>query len=89
VKFRTRDLFKEPLSAPEIRELATLAPAGVRDLLSTRSTLCQALGLDKRTPSDAELVQMMAKEPRLLRRPLVRAGQRLVVGFGAQALARL
>lgn len=32
---------------------------------------------------------MMAKEPRLLRRPLVRAGTRLVVGFDAEALARL
>ena len=89
VKFATRDLFKAPLSAADIRELAALHPDGVRGLLSTRSTQYKALRLDQRTPSEAELVQMMAREPRLLRRPLVRAGRRLVVGYDAEALARL
>ena len=71
VAFTTRDLFKAPLSAAEIRALAARAPGGVRDLLSTRST------------------QYRAKEPRLLRRPLVDAGSRLVVGFDREALEAL
>ena len=81
VAFTTRDLFKQPLAADEIRALAALHPDGVRGLLSTRSTQLKALGLDKKPVSDAELVGLMAREPRLLRRPLVVAGRRLVVGF--------
>jgi len=89
VAFTTRDLFKAPLSAAEIRTLAGRAPGGVRDLLSTRSTQYRALGLDRRTVTDAELIALMAKEPRLLRRPLVDARDRLVVGFDREALESL
>ena len=85
VKFTTRDLFKEPLTADEIRRLAKLAPGGVRGLLSIRSPQVKALGLDRREVSDAELVALMVKEPRLLRRPLLHDGRRLVVGFAKDA----
>lgn len=85
VKFTTRDLFKEPLTADEIRRLAKLAPGGVRGLLSIRSPQVKALGLDRRQVSDAELVALMVKEPRLLRRPLLHDGRRLLVGFAKDA----
>jgi arsenate reductase-like glutaredoxin family protein len=45
--------------------------------------------LDRKPVSDAELVALMAKEPRLLRRPLVVDGRRLVVGFDREALESL
>jgi Spx/MgsR family transcriptional regulator len=89
VAFTTRDLIKQPLTADEIRALAALHPDGVRGLLSTRSTQLKALGLDRKPVSDAELVALMAKEPRLLRRPLVVDGRRLLVGFDREALESL
>jgi Spx/MgsR family transcriptional regulator len=89
VAFTTRDLFKQPLNAAEIRALAALHPDSVRGLLSTRSTQIKALGLDTRQVSDAELVTLMAREPRLLRRPLVVDGKRLVIGFDREALESL
>ena len=89
VAFTTHDLFKQPLTVDEIRALAALHPDGVRGLLSTRSTQIKALGLDKKPVSDAELVKLMAKEPRLLRRPLVVDGKRLVLGFDREALESL
>jgi regulatory protein spx len=84
-----RDLFKQPLTADEIRKLARLAPGGVRGLLSTRSTQVKALGLDRDGVTDAELVAAMAREPRLLRRPLLVDGRRLVIGFDQKAYAEL
>jgi arsenate reductase-like glutaredoxin family protein len=87
VTFTTRDLFKEPLGAEEIRRLGTLAPGGVRGLLSIRSPQVKALGLDRRPVSDDALIAFMAKEPRLLRRPLLHAGRRLVIGFDKDAYA--
>ncbi len=89
VKFVTRDLFKQPLSAAEIRALAARAPDGVRSLLSTRSPQYKALGLDRKKVSGAELIALMVKEPRLLRRPLVQAGDRLVIGLDRAALESL
>jgi Spx/MgsR family transcriptional regulator len=87
VKFTTRDLFKEPLGADEIRRLAALIPEGVRGLLSLRSPQVKALGLDRRQVSDKELITLMTNEPRLLRRPLLHDGRRLLVGFNAEAYA--
>jgi Spx/MgsR family transcriptional regulator len=89
IAYTTRDLFKEPLSAAEIRALAAHAPEGVRSLLSTRTSQYKALGLDRKKVSDAELVALMVKEPRLIRRPLTQAGERLVVGFDREALEGL
>lgn len=86
-KFTARDLFKEPLDADEIRRLAALIPEGVRGLLSLRSPQVKALGLDRRQVSDKELITLMTKEPRLLRRPLLHDGRRLLVGFNAEAYA--
>jgi len=89
VAFTTRDLFKQPLSAAEIKALAAKSPDGVRGLLSTRTAQYKALGLDKKKVGDAELIALMANEPRLLRRPLTLAGHRLVIGFDGPALEAL
>jgi Spx/MgsR family transcriptional regulator len=89
LSFTTRDLFKQPLSAAEIRALGRRTAGGVRALLSTRTTQYKALGLDRREVSDAELVDLMAKEPRLLRRPLLLADGSVVVGYDREAYGRL
>jgi regulatory protein spx len=89
VAFVARDLFKEPLSADEIRKLARLAPGGVRGLLSTRTAQLRELGLDREGVTNAELVAAMAREPRLLRRPLLTDGRRLVIGFDREAYEHL
>ena len=86
VVFTRRDLFKQPLTAAEITALAARTPGGVRDLLSTRTAQYKTLGLDTKKVSDDALIAMMAKEPRLLRRPLTQVGQRLIVGFDGPAL---
>jgi arsenate reductase-like glutaredoxin family protein len=82
-----RDLFKAPLDADEIRRLAKLAPGGARGLLSIRSPQVKALGLDRRPVSDEALIALMAREPRLLRRPLLHDGRRLLIGFDKNAYA--
>lgn len=89
VRFTTRDLFRQPLTADEIRRLAALVPGGPRGLVSTRSAQYRALGLDRPGVTDETLVAAMAREPRLIRRPLVLAGERLVVGFDRQAMEAL
>jgi arsenate reductase-like glutaredoxin family protein len=40
-------------------------------------------------PSRKEAIQLMAKEPNLIRRPVIVAGGRVVVGFDKDGIARL
>ena len=40
-------------------------------------------------PTRREAVRMMAKEPGLIRRPLIVAGGRVVLGFDEKGMARL
>lgn len=61
----------------------------MRALLSTRTAQYKALELDRREVSEAELVALMAKEPRLLRRPLLVAEGSVIVGYDREAYGRL
>jgi arsenate reductase-like glutaredoxin family protein len=78
--------------APGREELATMAahlPGGADDLLSRRSARFRELGLTGRAFTEPELLELLAAEPRLLRRPIVLAGDRVVVGANRAALAEL
>lgn len=70
--------------------MARLLPGGARDLLSTRSTRYRELGFAEdpaRIPAnDDALLDLLAEEPRLLRRPIVTDGRAAVVGYDEAAL---
>ena len=57
------------------------------DVFSWRSPSARKLGLDRDTVTDDELISLMAGEPRLIRRPLLQAGGRLIVGTDKKAMA--
>ena len=69
--------------------MAALHPEGAHGLLSTRSVRYRELGLGGRTLRDEELLDLLAADPRLLRRPLILGDGRLVVGFDPAALGPL
>ncbi len=74
-------MFREPLSGPEIEEL--LGDRQLSAVLSTRTKQYAARGLRDRLHTDAELLIHMEAEPRLLRRPIMKVGETLLVGFDA------
>ena len=79
-----RDFFKEPLSAGELEELAELAP--LSELFAWRSPSLKQLGLTGRELAEEELRRLMLEEPRLMRRPVIRRGDRLVIGANLKAV---
>ncbi len=85
--FEARDIFKAPLSERELRDLARRVP--VAELFSWKSPTARQRGLTPGAVSDEELIRLMAAEPRLIRRPLVLAGGRLIVGADPDALRAL
>jgi len=82
-----RDLAKEKLSSTELEKLI-----GRRDhtqFLNPRNELYREKNMKENLPSRKEAVRMMAKEPNLIRRPVIVAGGRVVVGFDENGIARL
>ena len=77
LEVQERDIFREPLSEEEGRALLALRPAD--ELFSWRSPTARRLGVSPGAPED-ELASLMALEPRLIRRPALLVGGRLLLG---------
>jgi arsenate reductase (glutaredoxin) len=82
-----RDLDKERLTADELEKL--IGDRDHRDFLNTRNELYRRKKMKENPPSRAEAIRMMAKEPNLIRRPVILAGGRVVLGFDEEAIAKL
>ena len=85
VAFERRELFRQPLTEPEIRAL--LGTRSPREVVSLRSQRAQALGWTEDTlPGDDALIKLLAQEPGLWRRPVIIVGDELVVGYDAERI---
>ena len=87
VSLHLRDLTKERLSAAELEKLI-----GRRDhteFLNPKNELYRKRKMKEKPPSRRKAIEMMAKEPNLIRRPVVVAGGRVVVGYDEKGMARL
>jgi len=87
VELALRDLGKDRLSVAELQKLI-----GGRDhteFLNPRNELYRQKKMKDHPPSRSEAIRLMAREPNLIRRPVIVAGGRVVVGFDQKGMARL
>ena len=70
MEINERDFFKIPFSRAEIEEL--LQGKLASEMFNFRSPSFKALSLEKDKLSEKELIDLMLKEPRMVRRPVVR-----------------
>jgi len=82
-----RDLSKQRLSPSELEEL--IGRRDYTEFLNTRNELFRKKKMAEKPPSRKEAIRLMAREPNLIRRPVVVAGGRVVVGFDEDGMARL
>lgn len=82
-----RDLGKDRLSSTELEKL--IGKRDHNDFLNTRNELFRRKKMKKNPPTRKEAVRLMAQEPNLIRRPVIVAGGRIVVGFDEDGIARL
>ena len=87
VELDERDYAKEPLSAAELKLL--FVGRDPRDFLNPKSPAFKSMGLKDRKLTVTEALALMAKEPNLIKRPLVAAGGELVAGFDRERLRAL
>jgi regulatory protein spx len=82
-----RDYAKEPLRAAELKAL--FVGRDPRDFINPKSPTFKALGLKDRRLTAAEALALMAREPNLIKRPLVVVGDEMVAGFDRERLRAL
>lgn len=80
VDFDKVNYYVEPLSPKMITELLKKMDLPARSLLRTSESIYKELGLAKAQLSDKELIELMAKHPDLMQRPIVVRGDKAVLG---------
>ena len=78
LELEERDYFKDPLDEAELRELASMA--SLSDLFAWRSPSFKKLDLPSQDISEDQMVRLILEEPRLLRRPITRLADKLIIG---------
>jgi len=82
-----RDLSENRLSASELEKL--IGKRDYTDFLNKRNKAYRKKKMKIKPPSRRDAIRMMAKEPNLIRRPLIVAGGQVVIGFDENGMARL
>jgi Spx/MgsR family transcriptional regulator len=79
-----RNYAKEPLTIAELREI--FKRRDPREYLNPKSPAYKAMGLKGKELTPEEALELIAKEPNLLKRPLTIAGRKIIAGFDRDAL---
>ena len=86
-ELEARDLAAQPLSEKELDAL--IGDRDYRLFLNNRNELYRRHKMAELPPSREEAIRLMAREPNLIRRPVVVSGRALVLGYDEPALRAL
>ena len=79
-----RDYFKDPLGEDELIDLASTV--GLAEIFAWRSPSVKKLGLQGKDLDDHEMLQFMKKEPRLIRRPIIKIDSETIIGANIKGI---
>jgi len=86
-ELESRDLDKQRLTEAELEEL--IGNRDYKEFLNARNELYRTRKMKEHPPSRPEAIQLMAKEPNLIRRPVVIRDSQIVLGFDEEAYRKL
>ncbi|MBW8350415.1 transcriptional regulator SpxA [Bacillus sp. IITD106] len=88
IPYKERNIFSEPLSLEEIKEILRMTEDGTDEIISTRSKIFQKLNIDLDSLPLQQLYELIQKNPGLLRRPIILDEKRLQVGYNEDEIRR-
>ena len=88
IPYKERNVFKEPLTRDEIKNILRMTEDGTEEIISTRSKLFSELDISLDDLSLGELIEMIQKQPALLKRPLMIDENRMQVGYNEDEIRR-
>jgi arsenate reductase-like glutaredoxin family protein len=86
-ELESRDLGLERLTESELEAL--IGGRDYKEFLNSRNELYRERNMKEHPPSRAEAIKLMAKEPNLIRRPIVIRGAQMILGFDEEAYRKL
>ncbi|MFP3721177.1 transcriptional regulator SpxA, partial [Niallia circulans] len=88
IAYKERNIFSEPLSIEEIKEILRMTEDGTDEIISTRSKTFQKLNVNLETMPLQDLFGIIQNNPGLLRRPIIIDEKRLQVGYNEDEIRR-
>ncbi|MEW9501594.1 transcriptional regulator SpxA [Jeotgalibacillus marinus] len=88
IPYMERNIFSEPLSVEEIKEVLRMTEDGTDEIISTRSKIFQKLDVDLDSLPLQDLFELIQANPGLLRRPIIMDEKRLQVGYNEDEIRR-
>lgn len=88
IPFKERNIFSEPLSKNEIKNILQMTVHGTEDIISKRSKAYTQLNVDLDELPMNKLYDLLRKQPGLLRRPIIIDDRRMQVGYNEDEIRR-
>lgn len=88
IPYTERNIFSEPLSRIEIKEILKMTEEGTEEIISTRSKAFQEMNVDLDDLPLNNLFTLIQENPGLLRRPIILDEKRLQVGYNEDEIRR-
>jgi arsenate reductase (glutaredoxin) len=86
-ELESRDLDKQRLGEAELDKL--IGERDYKEFLNSRNELYRTRKMKEHPPSRSEAIKLMAKEPNLIRRPVVIRGGEIVLGYDEEAYKKM
>ena len=87
VAFEARDYAKQPLTKAELEEI--IDADNVSAFLNSRHEVFKANNWKEKPPTKAQSISAILQDSNVIRRPIIKAGNRYIVGFDQEAYGKL
>ncbi|WP_367341899.1 Spx/MgsR family RNA polymerase-binding regulatory protein [Limosilactobacillus sp.] len=88
IPFKEQNIFSEPLTISEIKQMLQMTENGTEDIISKRSKAYQQLKVNLDELPMKQMFDLIRKTPGLLRRPIIMDDKRLQVGYNEDEIRR-
>lgn len=86
LEFEEKNIYHEPLTKDEIKEILMLTDEGTDEIISYRSQAYKNLDVNINKLSMSELLDLFIEEPSLIRRPIIMDDRRLQIGYNEEEI---
>lgn len=88
IPYAERNIFSDPLSVDELKQILQMTEDGTEEIISTRSKVYHDLHVNIDDLSLKDLLDLVQRHPGLLHRPIIMDEKRLQVGYNEDEIRR-
>ncbi len=86
LEYSEKNIYHEPLTKDEIKEILMLTDEGTEEIISYRSQAYKKLESDINKLTMSELLDLLIEQPSLIRRPIIMDDRRLQIGYNEEEI---